>query len=203
MSRAHYPTRRGVLFTAMAMTATGLLPGRALAFGAAEASALVEQVAQEITRIINSGQSESAMIRDFERMMVRYGDMPTIAQSVLGPPARGATPGQIAAFAEAFQGYMARKYGRRFREFVGGTVTVTAAQDTGRFVEVLSTVSIPGQGPFEVRFRVWDRSGKPLFIDLLIEGVSLVISERSEIGSLLDRNGGSIDATTAALRGLG
>lgn len=203
MSRAHYPTRRGVLFTAMAMTATGLLPGRALAFGAAEASALVEQVAQEITRIINSGQSESAMIRDFERMMVRYGDMPTIAQSVLGPPARGATPGQIAAFAEAFQGYMARKYGRRFREFVGGTVTVTGAQDTGRFVEVLSTVSIPGQGPFEVRFRVWDRSGKPLFIDLLIEGVSLVISERSEIGSLLDRNGGSIDATTAALRGLG
>jgi phospholipid transport system substrate-binding protein len=187
----------------MAMTATGLLPGRAMAFGAAEASALVEQVAQEITRIINSGQSESAMIRDFERMMVRYGDMPTIAQSVLGPPARGATPGQIAAFAEAFQGYMARKYGRRFREFVGGTVTVTGAQDTGRFVEVLSTVSIPGQGPFEVRFRVWDRSGKPLFIDLLIEGVSLVISERSEIGSLLDRNGGSIDATTAALRGLG
>jgi phospholipid transport system substrate-binding protein len=203
MSRAHHPTRRGVVLAAMAMTAMGLFPGRALALGAAEASALVEQVAQEITRIINSGQSESAMIRDFERMMVRYGDMPTIAQSVLGPPARGATPGQIAAFAEAFQGYMARKYGRRFREFVGGTVTVTGAQDTGRFVEVLSTVSIPGQSPFEVQFRVWDRSGKPLFIDLLIEGVSLVISERSEVGSLLDRNGGSIDATTAALRGLG
>lgn len=203
MSRAHHPTRRGVVRAAMAMTAMGLLPGRALALGAAEAGALVEQVAQEITRIINSGQSEAAMIRDFERMMVRYGDLPTIAQSVLGPPARGATPGQIAAFAEAFQGYMARKYGRRFREFVGGTVTVTGAQDTGRYVEVLSSVSIPGQGPFEVRFRVWDRSGKPLFIDLLIEGVSLVISERSEIGSLLDRNGGSIDATTAALRGLG
>ena len=42
-----------------------------------------------------------------------------------------------------------------------------------------------------------------MFIDLLIEGVSLVISERSEIGSLLDRNGGSVDATTAALRNLG
>jgi phospholipid transport system substrate-binding protein len=42
-----------------------------------------------------------------------------------------------------------------------------------------------------------------LFIDLLIEGVSLVITERSEMGSLLERNGGSIDATTAALGSLG
>lgn len=203
MSCMAYPTRRAIIFTGFATAGASLFPGIAVALDTTQASALVEQVADEITRIINSGQSENAMIRDFERMMVRYGDMPTIAQSVLGPPARSASAGQISAFAEAFQGYMARKYGRRFREFVGGTVTVTGAQDTGRYVEVLSTVSMPSQGPFEVRFRVWDRSGRPLFIDLLIEGVSLVISERAEIGSLLDRNGGSVDATTAALRNLG
>jgi phospholipid transport system substrate-binding protein len=198
-----HPTRRTIILTGLATAGASLFPGAAVALTTTQASALVVQVADEITRIINSGQSESAMIRDFERMMVRYGDMPTIAQSVLGPPARSASAGQISAFAEAFQGYMARKYGRRFREFVGGNVTVTGAQDTGRYVEVLSTVTMPSQGPFEVRFRVWDRSGRPLFIDLLIEGVSLVISERAEIGSLLDRNGGSVDATTAALRNLG
>lgn len=203
MSCMPHPTRRTIILTGLATAGAGLFPGAAVALTTTQASALVMQVADEITRIINSGQSENAMIRDFERMMVRYGDMPTIAQSVLGPPARSASAGQISAFAEAFQGYMARKYGRRFREFVGGTVTVTGAQDTGRYVEVLSTVSMPSQGPFEVRFRVWDRSGRPLFIDLLIEGVSLVISERAEIGSLLDRNGGSVDATTAALRNLG
>ena len=203
MSCMAHPTRRAIILTGFATAGASIFPGVAVALDTTQASALVEQVADEITRIINSGQSENAMIRDFERMMVRYGDMPTIAQSVLGPPARSASAGQISAFAEAFQGYMARKYGRRLREFVGGTVTVTGAQDTGRYVEVLSTVSMPSQGPFEVRFRVWDRSGRPLFIDLLIEGVSLVISERAEIGSLLDRNGGSVDATTAALRNLG
>jgi phospholipid transport system substrate-binding protein len=196
-------TRRAILIGSIAVAGAGVLPRAAMALSTTQASALVEQVAGEITRIINSGQSENTMIRDFERMMVRYGDMPTIAQSVLGPPARSATASQLSAFAEAFQGYMARKYGRRFREFLGGTVTVTGAQDTGRYIEVLANVTIPGDAPFEVRFRVWDRSGRPLFIDLLIEGVSLVISERSEIGSLLDRNGGSVDATTAALRNLG
>jgi phospholipid transport system substrate-binding protein len=187
----------------LAGTTLPVLPRAGHAQTTAEATALVERVAGEITRIINSGRSEAAMIRDFEGMMGRYADMPTIAQSVLGPPARGASRAQLNAFSEAFRGYMARKYGRRFREFIGATVTVRGAQDTGRYVEVMTTVDQVGEAPYEVIFRVWDRSGRPLFIDMLIEGVSLVIAERSEVGSILDRNGGSIDATTQALRNLG
>jgi phospholipid transport system substrate-binding protein len=203
MSIAFNPTRRALLMAVLSLAGVSALPLRAQALTPAQASGLVDHVATEITRIINSGQSESSMIRDFEAMMARYADMPTIAQSVLGPPARTASPAQISAFAQAFQGYMARKYGKRFREFIGGTVGVTGAQDTGRFVEVITSVTMPNDRPFEVRFRVWDRSGQPLFIDLLIEGVSLVITERSEVGSILDRNGGSIDNTIAALRSLG
>ena len=196
-------TRRFLMSAAAAMAVMPALPHMAGAVTPAAATTLVDQVATEITRIINSGRSESNMIADFERMMGRYADMPTIAQSVLGPAARSASGGQLSAFADAFRGYMARKYGRRFREFIGGTVNVAGAQDTGRYVEVISTVNLRGEAPFEVRFRVWDRSGQPLFIDMLIEGVSLVISERSEIGAILDRNGGSIDATIQTLRGLG
>jgi len=197
------PTRRAVLTALSAFLLAPVLPRPAAAVTPAVATGLVQQVATEITRIINSGQSEGAMIADFERMMGRYADMPTIAQSVLGPAARSASQGQLSGFAEAFRGYMARKYGSRFREFIGGTVSVGGAQDTGRYVEVVSSVDLRGEAPFEVRFRVWDRSGQPLFIDMLIEGVSLVISERSEIGAILDRNGGSIDATIQALRGMG
>ena len=197
------PTRRAVLTALSAFVLAPALPRVAAAVTPALATGLVQQVATEITRIINSGQSEAAMIGDFERMMGRYADMPTIAQSVLGPAARTAGAGQLSAFADAFQGYMARKYGRRFREFIGGTVAVGGAQDTGRYVEVAATVSLRGEPPFAVSFRVWDRSGRPLFIDMLIEGVSLVISERSEIGAILDRNGGSVDATIQTLRGMG
>lgn len=203
MIREPHLSRRFVLTAVSALYLAPVLPRPAAALSPSVATGLVEQVATEITRIINSGQSEPSMISDFERMMGRYGDMPTIAQSVLGPAARSASAGQLSAFAEAFQFYMARKYGRRFREFIGGTVTVAGAQDTGRYVEVISTVNLRGEAPFEVRFRVWDRSGRPLFIDMLIEGVSLVISERSEIGALLDRNGGSIEATIQTLRGMG
>ena len=46
------------------------------------------------------------------------GDVPIIAQTVLGVEWRSASSSQRRAFTDAFKGYMARKYGKRFEEFV-------------------------------------------------------------------------------------
>jgi phospholipid transport system substrate-binding protein len=51
-----------------------------------------------------------------------------------------------------------------------------------------------GESPFEVNFLVSDRSGKDLFFDMIIEGISLRLSERTEIGAMLDRRNGDINA---------
>lgn len=48
-----------------------------------------------------------------------------------------------------------------------------------------------------------DRSGRDLFFDMVIEGVSLRLSERTEIGAMLDRNGGNIDALIADVKRAG
>jgi phospholipid transport system substrate-binding protein len=198
--------RRGLLAGLAATAAFGAvagLPGKGVAQSADAASSLVNRVVADVQGIIDSGRSESAMIREFERIFRDYGDVPTIAASVLGPPARTASPAQMSAFAASFQSYMARKYGRRFREFIGGQISVTGARSTSRFVEVSSQVRLPGRAPFMIDWRVWDRSGQSRFIDILIEGVSLVISERSEIGAMLDARGGSIDRLSSDLQSLG
>jgi phospholipid transport system substrate-binding protein len=57
-----------------------------------------------------------------------------------------------------------------------------------------------GESPFEVRFLVSDRSGKDLLFDMVIEGISLRLSERTEIGSMLDRRNGNIDGLIADLK---
>ena len=48
-------------------------------------------------------------------------------------------------------------------------------------------------------FQVSDRAGKDLFFNMFIEGVNLLLTERTEVGALLDRNGGDIDAMIADL----
>lgn len=168
-----------------------------------EARNLINQAVAEINRVINSGQSASAMYRSFEGIFKKYADVPTIARSALGPPARSASRSQMRAFTDAFAGYMARKYGKRFGEFRGGTVEVTGARAVKSFQEVQAIARLRGQSPFAVSFMVSDRSGRDKFFDLLIEGISLLKSERAEIGAMLDRRGGNIDALIADLQRAG
>ncbi len=159
-----------------------------------QARALIDKAISEVNTTINSGKSESAMIGDFERIFARYADVPIIARSALGPAARTASKGQMQAFIKAFQGYISRKYGRRFREFIGGTIEVTDARAVKTYFEVVSVAYLKGENPFDLRWHVSDKSGKQLFFNIIIEGVNMLASERTEIGALLDRRGGNIDA---------
>jgi phospholipid transport system substrate-binding protein len=179
--------------------AAGLLPRPVQALTVDQARDLVNKAITEINATINSGKSETAMYGDFERIFTRYADVAVIARSVLGPAARGATAAQMKTFTKAYQGYLSRKYGRRFREFIGGKIEVTDARPVKSYFEVISVAYLKGEEPFDLRWHVSDKSGRDLFFNIIIEGVNMLASERTEIGALLDRAGGDIDALSASL----
>jgi phospholipid transport system substrate-binding protein len=195
-------TRRFAL-TSMACTA-GLtmigLPRPAQAMTQAAARTLVDALVADINAVIASGKPEQAMYVEFERIFARYADVPTIARYALGVEARRATPAQLREFTSVFQRYISVKYGRRFREFIGGQIEVQDARAVNNFYEVRSLARLRGQAPFEVTFLVSDRSGKDLFFNLFIEGINMLLTERTEIGAMLDRRRGDIDAMIADLR---
>jgi phospholipid transport system substrate-binding protein len=184
----------------LAMASGLVLAGLARAAAALtvdQARVLVDDTVGRINAIISSGKSESAMLRDFETLFARNADVPTIARSALGPAARSASKAQLSAFTKAFQGYLSRKYGRRFREFIGGRIEVSDAREVKSYVEVISTAYLQGEAPFEVRWHVSDKAGKSLFFNIIIEGVNMLAAERTEIGALLDQRGGDLDRLIA------
>jgi phospholipid transport system substrate-binding protein len=198
-SRSIRLTRRA--FGAGLAAGTGFLafalPVRALTVE--QSRDLINKAIGEVNATINSGKSETAMFGDFERIFATYADVATIARSALGPASKTATPAQMAAFTKAYQGYISRKYGRRFREFIGGKIEVTDAKPYKSYYEVISTATLQGEAPFDLRWWVGDKSGRNLFFNIIIEGVNMLASERTEIGALLDKNGGSIDKLIAVL----
>ncbi len=196
--------RRTALKTGLATALIAALPATgALALTEARAKALIDQVVSDINRVIASGKPLSAMIRDFEKIFRKYADVNIIARSTLGADSRRASAAQMRAFTDAFRGYVARKYGKRFNEFAGGKIEVKGVRQVKSWQEVRSTVYLRGEAPFEVSFLVSDRSGKDLFFDMVIEGISMRLSERTEIGSMLDRRKGNIDALIADLKTAG
>lgn len=189
-------------FAALGMTAFAA-PQAAWALNDAQAKALVDKTVAEINRVISSGQSLGRMISDFERIFTRYADVNIIARSTLGPDSRRASASQMRAFTTAFRGYVARKYGKRFNEFVGGVITVQGVRKVKSYHEVVTMVKLKGEAPFDVKFLVSDKSGKDLFFDMIIEGISLRLTERTEIGSMLDRRRGDIDGLIEDLKKAG
>jgi phospholipid transport system substrate-binding protein len=165
-----------------------------------EARSLIDKAIGDINSVISSGKSESAMIGDFERIFVKYADVPVIARSALGVAAKQASKAQMSAFTKAFQGYISRRYGRRFREFIGGKIEVTDARQVKSYYEVISVARLKGESPFDLRWHVSDKSGANKFFNIIIEGVNMLASERTEIGAMLDRRKGDLDGLIEDLR---
>ena len=200
ISERRRDTRRAAL-RALAGLGLALALAPPAAANTAQAQAFVATLATELVRLINSGRSEAQMYAAFEGILARYGDMPAVAASVLGPPWRSASGAEKQAFVAAFQAYLARKYGRQFREYRNARIEVTGARDGGRAGVLVETrVLRPGQETVAVGWQVSDRSGSPRAVNLIIEGVSMLANERAEIGALLDAEGGDLGGLIAALR---
>lgn len=197
-------SRRGFLGLICGAAAVAVLPaGRAFALDASQAHALIDTALGEVYQVINAGQSPEQMYLQFEEIFVRYADVDVIARSALGPAARQTDPAAFAAYKQAFQGYIGRKYGKRFREFIGSRIEVTGARPLKSFFAVTSVAYLNGRAPMEVEWHVSNKSGQDRFFNIIIEGVNMLASERAEITALLARNQGDVNALAAELQQLG
>ena len=192
-------SRRIFITTGIAALAGAGFSTPVIALTTAQAERLIQKLVADINKVINSGRSENEMTREFVNIFDRYADVERIARFTLGADARAASAGQIRAYRKAFTGYISRKYGRRFREFIGGEIKVNSAKSVKSFFEVRAEALLSGERPFDVTFRV---NNNALFADMLIEGISLARTEKTEIGALLDRRNGNLDQLTRDLSSL-
>ncbi|HRO11798.1 phospholipid-binding protein MlaC [Amaricoccus sp.] len=196
--------RRSFLLGLAALGLAVTLGRPASAASTAQAEALVGKLSGELTQIVNSGRGEGQVYAGFESLLARYADMPAVSASVLGPPWRGATQAQKQAFVAAFQHYLSRRYGKQFREYRNARIEITGARDGGKAgVLVTTRVVRPGQESIAVDWQISDRSGSTRVVNLIIEGVSMLASERAQVGAMLEAQRGSIDGLIAQLRATG
>ena len=192
--------RRELLLGLAAAGALAAVGAPARAQATAQAQAFVASLSGELTQLVNSGRSDSQILSSFETILAKYADLTAIGASVLGPPWRSASSAQKQAFIKAFSHYLSRRYGKQFREYKNAQINVTGAKDGGRVgVLVSSQVLRPGQEAVNVDWQISSQSGAPKVVNLVIEGVSMLASERAEMGAMLDAAGGSLDKLIANL----
>jgi len=192
--------RRAFLAGAGGLMLTTALPTFAVALTEDAAVGFIRTVVADVHKIINSGKSEAQMLVDFEAFFGNRSEVSLIAKTALGAPGRSASRNQLAAYIQAFQGYISRKYGRQFRDFAGAEISVISSRYAGsKGVLVKSYVNAQHRSDYDLEWWVIEVNGRPKMFDLIIEGISLISTERIEIGAMLESFGGDIDKMTAKL----
>lgn len=190
-------TRRNFLVGALALVAM-LTLGRPAA--ADDATAFIENLGEKaLTSLTTKDLNQAEREKRVRSLLRSYFDVDTIARFTLGTNWRNATDAQKSEYIKLFEKMIVTTYAQRFSEYEGQELKVgKATKASDRDTVVSSQIIQQGGPPISVEWRVRNRNGQMKIIDVLVEGISMSVTQRSDFASVI-QNGG-IDALLASLR---
>ncbi len=149
----------------------------------------------------NRGIAKADRVEHFRTMLQANFDIPTIARFVLGRYWNMATPEQQQEYFKEFEEMIVRSYTDRFETYNGETFIITSSRPEGDHdAFVVTEIHRPNGPPVTVSWRVRQRDSKLGIIDVVVEGVSMSVTQRQEFSSVIQSKGGDIKAFLQALR---
>jgi phospholipid transport system substrate-binding protein len=138
---------------------------------------------------------------EFRKLLNENFDMAAIGRFALGRNWKTATPAQQTEYQKLFKDMIVKTYSRRFKEYNGQEVKVQSARADGETDIIVSSTIVPPSGPsVAVDWRVRQISGGYKVVDILVEGVSMALTQRSDFASVIQRGGGNIEVLLEQLR---
>lgn len=166
------------------------------------AQEFIDKVARDaISFISDEDLSKEEKIKEFEKLLSANFDMETIARFSLGRYWRQASEQQLEEYTALFKKMVLQVYSKRFNEYNGQTLRVNGSQATGkRDVIVNSFIDNGDNSKILIQWRVRQTEDGFKIVDIIVEGVSMVITQRSDFASVMQRGGGNVDVLINRLR---
>ncbi len=197
-------TRRSFIMGCTAIGAAMFVPGSLLADVSAQmvkgASAFITDLADRAIVILQSnGDNLENREAQFRVLLSAGFDMPFIGRFVLGKHWRKATPQERADYQALFTEFILKTYSRRMGGYAGQTFAVADARPAGKKdVMVKTRIVQPNGPPINADWRVRPQNGQYKIIDIMVEGVSMAVTQRSEFNAVVRQRG--IQGLLQALR---
>ena len=184
--------RRPLLAIALAATLLAFAPQSASATNPDAAAGLIQTLGDRaLATLQQSGQSLSEREAAFGAILREGFDLNLIARFVLGKYWRQASADQRTDYTKAFSDYVVLTYARRLGGFRGQSFAITGTKISGEKKDVLVGTKIdrPNAEPIQATWRVREIEGAPRIIDVVVEGVSMAVTQRQEFASIACRSG--------------
>ena len=174
---------------------------------AGRAEAVVADLAEHVWALFQSGDLDQRTRLDkLTELLESKTDVALLSRLVLGRHWQRLTADQQAGYEQLFGDVVIRNLARRLDQYVNGAegaldqhFRITGSLPAGKHdILVRSKVAPPTGETVGVDWRLRMGDDQPVIIDLIIEGVSLLVSQRSEFAAVIERS--DMDGLLAELR---
>ncbi len=159
---------------------------------ASDASQFVRKLGDETIAVLATPDATAEQRKARFRELLDEGfAVETIGRFALGRYWRAATPAQRSDYLRLFREFVLETYAGRLGTYAGETLEIIQACPLNQNDTMVSTeIQSPDGPPIRVDYRVRAQPAGLKIIDVFVEGVSLITTQRAEFASVINRTGG-------------
>jgi phospholipid transport system substrate-binding protein len=169
-----------------------------------QAGRFIENLAEEaVDALTEPGISREERENRFKKLLTEHFAVTTIGQWVLGRYWRMATLEERKEYLNLFEQMLVATYVTRFERYSGETLKVqrTLVDERSGDAMVFSELKRrDGQSVVSIGWRLRSKGDSFKVVDVLVEGVSMGQTQRSEFASVIRRHGGEIEGLLNEMR---
>jgi phospholipid transport system substrate-binding protein len=178
----------------------GLMPVPARAQSTDKATAFVKSTGDKLVAVVNGPGSATAKRAQMTQIVNSDVDVEGIGKFCLGRYWRQATPEQQKQYLVLFHEVLVTNITSKLGEYQGVTFTMGRSKPQDEEAVVSTTVVRPNNAPTAVDWIIANPASDPKIIDVVAEGTSLRLTQRSDYASYLTHNNGNIGALLTAMK---
>ena len=155
-----------------------------------------------ISALTEEGISREQRVARFRELLNDNFAVKSIGRWALGRYWRKATYAERSEYLQLFENLIVTSYVDRFEKYSGETLTVTKTEvkKAGDAIVFSQITRSEGVSSIKVDWRVRTKEGEYKIIDVIVEGISMGQTQRSEFASVIRKNGGKVKGLIAKLR---
>lgn len=150
----------------------------------------------------NASNTQDQKTASFRKLLNDSFDLETIGRFVLGRYWKTSTTQQRDEYQRLFRQMVVDVYAKRFGDYKGQKFETRGYRADGEKDTIVTSFIVPAEGPeVQVDWRVRYKNGRYQIVDVIVEGVSMSVTQRSEFAAVIQRGGGDVQVLLAHLRG--
>jgi len=189
----------------VALISFGSLPGTARAdeFGDGAMNFIKGVTEDAITMLTVKDITKVERADRFRTLMHKNFALKGIAKFVIGRHWRKASDEVKSEYLKLFEDLMVVIYAERFEKYSGEKLLVKRVEVRNKKDALVYTTMVKandGAKPLKVNWRVRQKNGVYTIIDVMVEGISMIMTQKSEFSSFIKSNGGELNPLLVELK---